>query len=474
MDHKQRNKILIVLFIGVLMGALDIAIVGPALPAIQESFQISTRLVAWIFSIYVLFNLIGTPFMAKLSDQFGRRPVYILSVALFAVGSLIVAASPSYGVLLTGRAVQGFGAGGIFPVASAVIGDTFPPEKRGSALGLIGMVFGVAFMIGPIIGGLLLMVSWHWLFFINLPIALVVIVLALRILPATRPASAGRFDWPGMLVLGIALGSLAMALNQIDTQDFFASLGSMAVLPFFAVAVVLLPVLIRLERSAENPILRLDLFQNRQMVRAYMLSLGAGIGESGLVFMPSMAVSAFSLKTSDASFLLVPLVLAMAVFSPVIGRLLDRFGSRVVVLTGTVLLVIGMFFLGSLAAVSIALFLVSGVLVGGGLSSLLGAPIRYIMLNEAAAKDRSVAQGIVTLAGSIGQLIGSAVVGAVAASSGGGASGYGAAYTVVGIISIFLVAAASGLKSRAAELATVKAHNEQVQQYPQIVERELE
>ncbi len=464
MDNKQRNNILLVLFIGVLMGALDIAIVGPALPAIQQSFQINERLLTWIFSIYVLFNLIGTPFMAKLSDQFGRRPVYILNISLFAAGSLVVAVSPSFGVMLAGRALQGFGAGGIFPVASAVIGDTFPPEKRGSALGLIGAVFGVAFLIGPILGGLLLMASWHWLFIINLPIALVVIVLSLRILPATRPDTAGGFDWPGMLILAVSLGSLAIALNQIDTNNFFASLVSVDVLPFLILAAGLVPLLIRLEKKAESPILRLDLFQNRQMILAYMLSLGAGIGESGLVFMPSLAVSAFAIKTSEASFLLVPLVLAMAVFSPVIGRLLDRFGSRVVVLTGTVLLVFGMFFLGSLAAVSIALFLVSGVLVGAGLSSLLGAPIRYIMLNEAAAKDRSVAQGIVTLSGSIGQLFGSAVVGAVAASSGGGASGYGTAYTVVGVITIFLVIAASGLKGRAAELATVKANNEQGQQ----------
>ena len=463
MDNKQRNKILLVLFIGVLMGALDIAIVGPALPAIQESFQVNERLLTWIFSIYVLFNLIGTPFMAKLSDQFGRRPIYILNISLFAAGSLVVAASPSFGVMLAGRALQGFGAGGIFPVASAVIGDTFPPEKRGSALGLIGAVFGIAFLIGPILGGVLLLASWHWLFIVNLPIALVVIVLSLRILPESKPVKAGRFDWLGMLVLAISLSSLAFGLNQIDTKNFFSSLVSIDVLPFLILAAVLVPVFIRVEKNAESPILRLDLFQNRQMILAYLLSLGSGIGESGMVFMPSLAVSAFSIKTSQASFLLVPLVLAMAVFSPVIGRLLDRFGSRVVVLTGTVFLVFGMFFLGRLASVSIPLFLVSGVLVGGGLSSLLGAPIRYIMLNEAAAKDRSVAQGVVTLSSSIGQLFGSAVVGAVAASSGGGASGYGTAYIVVGVISIFLVIAASGLKGRSAELATVKANSEQVQ-----------
>jgi hypothetical protein len=117
------------------MGALDISIIGPALPAIRESFGIDDRAAAWMLSIYVLFNLIGTPLMAKLSDRYGRRPVYVADVASSRPGSLLVALAPSYGLVLTGRAVQGLGAGGIFPVASAVIGDVFPPHRRGAALG---------------------------------------------------------------------------------------------------------------------------------------------------------------------------------------------------------------------------------------------------------------------------------------------------------------------------------------------------
>ena len=139
-DTRMRNRILLVLFVGVLMGALDIAIVGPALHSIQRSFGVDDRAIAWVFSIYVLFSLIGTPLMAKLSDIFGRRAIYVLDVTIFAAGSLLVALSSSFTLLLIGRAVQGLGAGGIFPVASAVIGDTFPPEKRGGALGLIGAV----------------------------------------------------------------------------------------------------------------------------------------------------------------------------------------------------------------------------------------------------------------------------------------------------------------------------------------------
>jgi EmrB/QacA subfamily drug resistance transporter len=459
MDNKKRNRILIVLFLGVLMGALDIAIVGPALTAIQKSFGVNDRLLTWVFSIYVLFSLIGTPLMAKLSDQFSRRAVYITNIILFALGSLLVAVSPTFTFLLVGRAIQGFGAGGIFPVATAVIGDTFPPEKRGSALGLIGAVFGVAFMIGPIIGGLLLSASWHWLFIINLPIALAIVVLALRFLPANQPASTGAFDFLGMGVLAVTLACLAIGLNQIDTAHILASLGSWEVLPFLLTTICFTPLLIVLEKRSHNPVLRLDLFTNRQMILSYILSLGAGIGESVLVFMPLLAVAAFGLTSSQASYLLLPLVLAMALVSPLVGRLLDRFGSRVVVFSGTFLLVAGMILLGTLAFQGIGLFLLAGALVGAGLSSLLGAPIRYIMLNEAPSQDRSVAQGVVTLSGSIGQLIGSALVGAVAASTGGGVTGYSSAYVVVGLLSVLLIIAASRLKGRTAEIATVQAHN---------------
>ena len=156
MDNKHRNRILILIFIGVFMGSLDIGIVGPALPAIQEQFDVNERLVSWIFAIYILFFMIGTPLMAKLSDIYGRRSIYVLDIFIFALGSAITITSVSFEQLLIGRAIQGFGAGGIFPVASAFIGDTFPPEKRGGALGIIGSVWGLSGILGPIIGALLL------------------------------------------------------------------------------------------------------------------------------------------------------------------------------------------------------------------------------------------------------------------------------------------------------------------------------
>ena len=461
MDDKTRNKVLLVLFLGVLMGALDIAIVAPALPSIQKFFGVGDRVLAWTFTIYVLFNLISTPLMAKLSDTFGRRSIYTLDVTLFALGSLVVALSPqnTFAILLFGRALQGFGAGGIFPVASAVIGDTFPPEKRGGALGLIGAVFGLAFLVGPILGGIILTIAgWQWLFIINLPIALAVVILGWQVLPVTHPASNRPFDWAGMLVLGIMLASLAYGLNQIDTQNFFDSVASLSVWPFLLIGIVLLFVFPRIEKKVDDPILNLNLFKSRQTVIASMLSAGAGLGESGMVFIPALAVAAMPaiINEHNASYLLMPVVLAMAVGSPLVGRLLDKFGSKVMVFGGTFLLAIGMIMLSNSNLISMLWgFIASAAVIGLGLSSLLGAPMRYIMLNEASAADRTSAQGLITLFTSVGQLTSSALIGAVAASMGGGVKGYGTAYMVIGIIAGIMVILTLGLKNRQQELSMI-------------------
>ncbi len=464
MNDKTRNQILLVLFLGVLMGALDIAIVAPALPSIQKFFAVGDRALTWAFTIYVLFNLIGTPLMAKFSDRYGRRAIYTLDVALFAAGSLIVALSPAnlFGVLLAGRAIQGLGAGGIFPVASAVIGDAFPPEKRGGALGLIGAVFGLAFLVGPILGGVLLsFAGWQWLFLINLPIALAVIFMGLKTLPVARPAAQRPFDSAGMATLGAALAALAYGLNQIDAQNFFASLVSLNVLPALLAGVFLLFIFARVERKASDPVLDLRLFKSRQTVLASILSAGAGLGEVGMVFIPALAVAAMPdmINKQNASYLLMPVVLAMAVGSPLVGKMLDKFGSKAMVLSGTALLTAGMLMLSGRLTYLLWGFIASGVVIGLGLSSLLGAPMRYIMLNEASAEDRTAAQGVITLFTSIGQMTSSAAVGAVAASMGGGVKGYASAYLVIGAVSAVMTLLAFGLKNQQQE----RAAQEQIQ-----------
>ena len=254
MGRKNNGRILALLFVGVLMGALDISIVGPAIPAIEKSINVDKQLMSWIFSIYVLANLVGISLMAKLSDLYGRRIIYIISLSIFATGSLIVALSHNFDILLTGRAIQGFGASGIFPVASAVVGDVYPPEKRGRVLGMIGAVFGLAFIIGPVIAGLVLkFFVWNDLFFINLPIALILIYFSNKVLPSEPIGMVSSIDWKGITMLGLFLSTFAYGINRINANSFIESLLSLNVLPFLIFSVASLFILLQIERNTVPP-----------------------------------------------------------------------------------------------------------------------------------------------------------------------------------------------------------------------------
>jgi MFS family permease len=225
--------------------------------------------------------------------------------------------------------------------------------------------------------------------------------------------------------------------------------------PFLLLALLLLPVFRAIERRAADPILRMSLFGSRQAVLANLLSAGAGLGEAGLVFLPALAIAALGVAISTASFMLIPVVLALSVGAPTAGRYLDRYGSKVVVIVGTALLAVGMAVLG-LGAASLVLFIVAGVLIGLGLAALLGAPVRYIMLNEAPPADRAAAQGAVTLFASVGQLVGGAAIGALIASQAGDVAGYSTAYLVISGVAVVLTLLALSLKDRAAEQATAQ------------------
>ena len=454
-DAKQRNKILLLLFVGVLMGALDIAIVGPAFPAIQAEFVVDSRYMAWIFNIYVLVSLISTPLMAKLSDRFGRRNIYILDVALFVSGSLIVAMARSYPMMIVGRAVQALGSGGILPVAAAVIGDTFPPEKRGGALGLIGAVFGIAFLIGPVLAGFMLKYgTWHWLFLINLPIGLILMIAAARMLPATRPAQRKPFDFKGVLLMSLILGPLALGITGLDRSLPMMGMGEPLIGGAIMLGLVLIPLFWGNEKRAADPVLQPRLFSSRQMNIAGLLSIGTGMAETSGVFLPSLAVAGLGMTAHEASFWMIPTVIALVIGSPLAGRLLDRIGSKIVVQGGLLMAAVGFLMFG-IAGTNMIYFVLGQVLSGFGLSALLGAPLRYVVLNEAGAEQRGAAQGLLSVMLSMGQLSGAALVGAIAASYGAdNPQGFQQGFIAIGVVMAVMTLLALGLKNRAAERAS--------------------
>lgn len=448
------TAILVVLFLGVLMAALDIAILGPVIPAIRETFSLSERQVSWVFSVWVLANLVSVPIMAKMADRYGRKTVYLLVTSVFAVGGIVVALSPGFGVLLFGRALQGMAAAGIFPVAGAVIGDSFAPEKRGRAFGILGSVFGVAFLIGPVLAGFVLMIGWRYLYLAFIPIALIVIVLGWRILPETKSKTDHPIDVLGLASLAGILLAVAYALSVLDTANLLDSVMSWRVINSFFVVVILVPVFLHAEKTAKDPVLRLDLFRNRQVAVACVIAVGAGVNEAAFIFFPTIAVLAFGVSMSKASFMLLPLMLAVAIGSPLAGRLLDRTGSKLIIVISNSLLVLGAFGM-SANPESEGLFYLSSVLIGLGLAGLMGSALSYILIHEANKQERAISQGIITLFISIGQLMAVAMVGAVAASSSVELEGYKAAFAVIVAFTVISTAVSFLLKNRVEEQKVV-------------------
>ncbi len=414
---------LAVLFAGVLLAALDIAIVGPALPAIRGTFAVTPRWLPAVFSVYVLFYLIGTPLLAKRSDHYGRRRVFLESLAVFALGSVLAAAAWSFPVLLLGRAVQAFGAGGLLPVAAAVIAETVALERRGRTLGLIGAVFGVAFLLGPLLGALVLDASWRWLFALNVPAALALMGAAARLLPPTASTEPRRFDALGSALLALVLAAAVVGIGQLDANAPAAGLQSLSVWPCFALIALGLPLLWAVEKRAADPVLPPALLRSPQLRVVGAIAIAVGAVEAGIVFLPEMAVLNFVIDAASASLTMLALVLTLCVGAPLAGWLLDHIGARSVVQLGLSLTLAGLL-LFALSSLDWRNFYLSGALVGFGMSALLGAPLRYIALHEAGDQRRGAGQGLLTLCVSVGQLVGAAMIGGVVGSASDALPGY--------------------------------------------------
>jgi len=454
-ETSQRQKpVMIVLFLGVLMGALDIAILGPAIPAIRETFNLDDRLVSWVFSVWVLANLVSVPVMTKMADRYGRKWVYIIDIALFGVGSLVVSLSPTYSILLAGRVMQGMAASGIFPVAGAVIGDVIKPEKRGQAFGMLGSVFGIAFIVGPILAGLMLQLGWRYLYMAVPPFALIVVLLGWKFLPTAKGKGDKKLDYLGLVLLAAILFAVSYSLSVFDTSEVWASLSTGRVAIGFLIAAVLIPVFVFVENRAEDPVLRLNLFRNRQVSLASLNAIGAGINEAAFIFFPTIIVLAHGITTSQAAFMLLPMMFAVAIGSPIAGRLVDKTGSKLIILSSNTLLVLGMFGVATSPS-STTVFYLASSLIGLGMAGLLGSSLNYILIHEARKQERAISQGLITLFISIGQLLAAAGVGAVADSAETPLAGYETAFLVIVVVTLCISAASFLLKNKQDEKETV-------------------
>ncbi len=454
LDKKTRNLILFLFLIGVFMGSLDTGIIGPVLPSIEQAFNLTSRESSWIFTLFVIFFMIGSPVMAKFSDFYGRKKVFILDVILFGIGSILIASALSIEAIFLGRIIQGFGCGGIFPVGGAFIGDAFPLEERGRALGILGSVFGISAIGGPLVGAALIPYGWNWCFTINIPIAIFIIAFAWHILPEQEEERKLKIDYLGIIMLSLLAIFLAYGLNQIDSNNFISSLLSKNVLPFLIMFIILIPIFLKVEKRAAESIVPIHMLKNKEIRIACIETLCYGIIYSSAIFIPSLVILSMGLNDQFASLMLIPILGANAVAAPILGRILDSTGSRTIMSVGTILLAIGLIAI-SIYPNNLIFFIIAGCLIGVGLVTIIGAPVRYIVLSEAKPNERGAGQAIVNMLSSAGQLIGGALIGGIIASFTG-ILGYKLSLILAAIVAIIAFLFTLRLKGRDEQMATMR------------------
>jgi MFS family permease len=449
---RSHLPLLLTLALGVFAGALDLGVISPALPAIANGYGIAPRDVAWAFTLYLFANVVSIPIMSKLADTYGRRAIYTLCVATFAVGSVLAIVAPTFAIFLVARGIQAAGAGGIFPVATAAIADRVPVERRGSALGLLGAVWGLAAIIGPNVGGALThFFSWHDIFIANVPLAIVVIALAQRYVPQSAMRVRGPLDVAGIAVLAVGLLGVMVGLTRLDAHA--ASFGNGVTFGALAVAAAAFAALVPIERAAASPVIAPALFRSRQLCVTYGLEIAIGLLEGALFFIPAALVAAQHLTAIAAGGIAAIGAFAFVAVIPLAGRALDRYGSRVVLLVGASLTAAGLgLFAASLATLWLA---VAGIAIAGvGFGALLGAPTRYIITNEVPASVRATGVGLLSIFLIIGQIFGGSLAGGVVGAHIDDVAGYRLAYEIFAAVALLAALGTLALASQEKERKT--------------------
>jgi MFS family permease len=448
--HKLERStlpLLATLGLGVFAGAFDLGVLSPAIAAIGSEYSMPNSDLSLVFTIYLLSNVISIPIAAKLSDTYGRRSVYVACLLVFAAGSVVSVIAPTFLVFLLGRAIQAAGAGGIFPVATATIADVVPQERRGAALGMLGAIWGFAGIVGPLAGGALTtLLGWPTIFMANVPLALIVIYLALRLVPSKPALRRGPFDAGGVVALAITLAGVILALTKIDTRSLITGPAlSLAGAGMFGLGLI---ALIAVERNADEPMISPRLFATRQLIVTYALEILIGLLEGSLFFIPAALVSKANLNAAQAGLVAAIGAVVFVAVIPLAGRALDRYGSRVVLAYGASITSLGLI-LFALNLRNVPLAAVAVALAGVGFGSLLGAPTRYIITTEAPGEMRASAIGILSVFLIIGQIVGGSLAGGLVGFYK--LDGFRNAYVAFSIIAAIAAVGTLWLKPRAEE-----------------------
>src|SRR2546423_980335 len=346
---REKLEILGAMLLAMFLFALDQTVVGTALPKIITDLR-GNSLYTWAITIYLLTSTISGPIYGKLSDLFGRRPIVIWAVGLFLVSSVLAGVSQEMWQFILFRGLQGLGGGAVFPVALAVVADLYTPAERGKYLGLFGAVFGVSSLVGPAIGGIITDVfSWHWIFFVNVPIGLISLVILWRLLPAIRrPEAARNIDYVGALVFALAIAPFLVGLTNKQSGEWTDSAVGGLMLVGLAFGVLF----VWIESRVPEPIVPLLLFRIRTFRISVAAMFLAAFGFfTAVVFLPRWFQTVAGASATESGYNILPLLGGLILSAIASGQVVARVGRyKVLIFSSLVLLALGLFLLTNLHA----------------------------------------------------------------------------------------------------------------------------
>ncbi|WJD83584.1 MDR family MFS transporter [Priestia megaterium] len=406
LNHKS-NKILVMvgLMIGLIVSELDETVVNTAMPAIIRDLG-GLSMYGWVAGIYMLALSAFMPILGKLADLFSRKKVYLASMAFFIGGSIICGLSHSMTMLLIGRGIQGLGAGGLMPLAMTISSDLFPIEQRAKVQAFMGPVMFIPMLFGPLVGGFFVdQVSWHWIFFVNIPVGLAAVILLTIGLKEVRETRKVTIDWAGAILLVVAIISLLLTPVLVENEGYAWS--SPFIIGLICVGIILIGLFIWVESKVVEPIVPLHLFRNRNILVLSLLVFTVGCGLMGsFSSFPYFAQNVLGLTPTESGYLTLPMMVGAVATSIISGFLLTKVRYRELFIISFIMPVIGFYLFSKLNIdTTILQIIIFFFITGLGIGVMFGGD--NLIVQESVEKEHEgIALATVPLFQSIGVTVG--------------------------------------------------------------------
>jgi EmrB/QacA subfamily drug resistance transporter len=373
-------QVLFVVVLGTFMVVLDTTIVNIALPKIIQVFQSSVDEGDMVLTGYMLALAVVMPATGYLSDRFGSKRAYVVTIALFTVGSLRCGLAPNMEGLIIFRVLQGLGGGMTQPLGMSILYAAAPADKRGSIMGVFGLPLLIAPAIGPTLGGYLVeYIDWRWIFTLNVPIGILAVVCGWMILRESPRRSDGRFDWAGFLLAAIGFSAALLALSKGPGDGWLAP----HIVALYFIAAAALPCWIVVELAQEDPMLDLSVLRERVYLMSQLVTCGATVGlYSVLLLLPIFLQSVRGLGAMETGILLLPNALAAAVMMPIAGRLVDKIGPRPLAVPGLLALAYATWMFATIEPGTSDDWLRTALIVRGLATGLMFMPVMAVAMDN--------------------------------------------------------------------------------------------